>query len=106
MRTLSYVGRGWWGKAVSKFKKAEDAIKVYGKTNVSRIGPGVWLCIKNGEPAELILMEREETARKRIRATAKPKAVAIPVVATMLKGNAKKAKSSSKAPAKASSKKR
>ena len=87
MRTLSYVGRGWWSQSEAKFKKAEDAIKSYGKDNVSRIGPGVWLCTKNNEPTELLLMARDESPKKRVRTKARAKAVAIPVVATKAKRN-------------------
>jgi len=77
MRTLSYVGRGWWSHGEAKFKKAEDAIKSFGKDNVSRIGPGVWLCTKNNEPAALLLMARDESPKKRVRTKAKAKALTV-----------------------------
>jgi hypothetical protein len=82
MRTLSYLGRGWWGGVAGSFKKADDAIRIHGKENVTRIGPGVWLITKNNEPHQLLLMQRDEASSKkvRVRTTAKAKAIAIPVI--------------------------
>jgi hypothetical protein len=97
MRTLSYVGQGWWSHGETRFKKAEDAIKIYGKDNVSRIGPGVWICSKNNNPVELLLMAREESPKKVVKAKAKAKAVAIPVTAPKAKAKAKSGQKATRA---------
>lgn len=79
MRTLKYVGRGWWSQVATKFKKTEDAIKVYGKDNVARIGPGVWLCTENsvgsnnGTPLELLIMECEQNPKAKTKVNTKVK---------------------------------
>ena len=101
MTTLSYGGRGWWSRSATQLKKSEDAIKIYGEDNVSRIGPGVWLCSKNGAPNQLLLMVREESPKERVQAKARAKAVAIPVTAPKAK-----AKAQTKAKAAAGAKKR
>lgn len=90
MRTMSYVGQGWWSQGSTKFKKAEEAIKIYGKQNVNRIGPGVWLCTKNNEPVELLLMARDEAARSRPKTAIKAKVATVAKTATKAKGTAKK----------------
>lgn len=73
MRTLNYVGRGWWSHGAARFKWADDAIKVYGKDNVSQIGPGVWLCTKDDTPVELLIMEREQNPKAKTKVKTKVK---------------------------------
>jgi hypothetical protein len=75
MKTLSYNGRGWWAGNTTRFKKADDAVKVYGKDNVTRVAPGVWLITKNNEPHELLLMHRDAPKVAR----AKTAVVSLPV---------------------------
>lgn len=73
MRTLNYVGRGWWSQSAARFKWADDAIKIYGKDNVSQIGPGVWLCTKDDTPVELLLMECEQNPKAKTKVKTKVK---------------------------------
>lgn len=102
MKTLNYVGRGWWSGSRTKYKKAEEAIKVYGKTNVSRIGPGVWLCVRNNEPVELILMHKDE--QKPAAAAPKTKIIAAAPKAKVVAAPAKAASRPTKKIAKVSKK--